>query len=109
MHHKAFYKIGMTASLTSRLHALQTGCPLKIEIIATMKMPSRLSALELEGMLHWRYAKRQTVGEWFSLRGDHISMLLRMADEWPVTDPMRFLGPIDQYPAPTLHIVKKVV
>ena len=92
IYQKLFYKIGVTTSVDRRLKALQTGCPLVIDIMATMTTSSKLSAMSLEASLHARFLKKRTVGEWFSLHQQQAAALLHLASVWPVGDP---IGAID--------------
>lgn len=53
-------KIGITASLTSRLRSLQTSSPTRLTVLATMP-----GTVEDEAGLHERFAAVRLSGEWF--------------------------------------------
>lgn len=61
-----FVKIGFTAgAVNARVEALQTGCPVKIEVL--WQTPG---SFHLERALHERFAPLRAQGEWFRREGD---------------------------------------
>ncbi len=57
----AFIKIGRTESRQCRMQTLQTGCPYKLILLATVP-----GSNTLEHQLHVRFASSHLHGEWFS-------------------------------------------
>ena len=74
MHHKLyimfagdFIKIGVTTrEVKVRARQIQTGCPLAITDIFYTKLPDKSTMLRVEKMLHDRFKKYNTYGEWFT-------------------------------------------
>jgi predicted GIY-YIG superfamily endonuclease len=60
-----FIKIGVAKEVQSRLDTMQTGCPYKLELLASIKCVSRKQAYELEGRLHRLFKNKRVRGEWF--------------------------------------------
>jgi hypothetical protein len=58
-------KIGYTSDLNRRIKELQTGCPFKLKVLATMQGDS-----QTEAGLHLMFASKRAVGEWFRAHGD---------------------------------------
>lgn len=60
-------KIGITRGLNGRLLSLQTGNPKKLEIIASLPIPSRRVVEIAEQALHEVFDEFRLVGEWFDV------------------------------------------
>jgi hypothetical protein len=60
-------KVGISSSPFSRLLGLQTGCPFKIELVATFATPRRDIALSLEQAFHDVYVESRLEGEWLEI------------------------------------------
>jgi len=56
-------KIGMAAKPSSRLRALQGGCPDRLNVIALIRSDN---AASLEAELHLRFREIRRHGEWFA-------------------------------------------
>jgi hypothetical protein len=70
-------KIGTTKNLRSRLRALQTGTPHRLQVIASCP-----GGLVLEAELHREFSRQNVGGEWFNLSNDQLRVLTaRMAQE----------------------------
>lgn len=65
------YKIGQSENPTKRLAQLQTGCPHKLELIASV-----YSDKWLERRLHKMFFFSKKRGEWFTLTPSQLSMIL---------------------------------
>lgn len=61
----SFFKIGVSESLEGRYLGIQTGCPLPIELILSVYLPSRSVALAAESALHRALIDFHSSGEWF--------------------------------------------
>ena len=64
-----YVKIGITNDPLARLAKLQTGCPLELILIGTVK-PRKVSARALEQALHQLYSHLRVYGEWFNGNGE---------------------------------------
>jgi len=73
-----FYKIGYSRNVFTRLSNLQTGSPLKLQIIERV---FSLNAIELEGYLHNYYSKYNFRGEWFELSKEDVKEFLLVANQ----------------------------
>lgn len=69
-------KIGFTANLDYRMEHLQTACPYKLELLATVK-----GGLGTERELHTRFAEHRIRGEWFSPAPDILAEIARLTQE----------------------------
>ena len=78
------YKIGYTTSaVEQRIKSLQTGNPLKIELLGTMP-----GTLKDERMLHAKYHAYRVEGEWFTLPQAAVDEILAgMQRAMPVVFP----------------------
>lgn len=63
-------KIGFAKNVDTRIKALQTGCPDRIEVLGTMPGDRRE-----EQAYHRQFAHLREVGEWFRLEGDLIDFV----------------------------------
>ncbi len=69
----AHYKIGITTKTPqSRIAELQTGSPTKIEISGYCY---NKNALEMEQLLHKKFANKRLEGEWFALNDDDVAII----------------------------------
>ena len=70
------YKIGVSGNSKKRLKQLQTGCPLKLQLVDVYIVPRRI-AKNLEKQLHKMFWQRRLRfnGEWFDLTSEHLSLL----------------------------------
>lgn len=62
-------KIGKARDPEKRLRELQTGNPLKLGIVATIKCKSDAHALSIEKIAHQAFKADAEVGEWFLYSG----------------------------------------
>lgn len=69
-------KIGHAANLKSRLTSLQIGCPDKLVIHATVKVPGHL-AQSIETAVHRRLEAKHRRGEWFDVHKDEAEAIAR--------------------------------
>ena len=60
-----FIKIGRANDPYERMYQLQTGNPIKLELLEIRGYPDRQSALEAEKTLHDYFEGVRTEGEWF--------------------------------------------
>ena len=60
-----YLKIGISKDVKSRVTALQTGNPVKIELKGVIKNLSKATALNYEKKLHRFYENCRVCGEWF--------------------------------------------
>lgn len=60
-------KIGISSSLLKRIGAVQTGCPMEIEMVLAVAMPEQACAVGAEREIHAALAEYRTSGEWFLL------------------------------------------
>lgn len=71
-----FVKIGVAKSVEDRLATLRTGNPFPIQLLATLRYPSRRNAYAVETMLHRSLGRHRVRGEWF-----HAEPALRLMRE----------------------------
>lgn len=64
-----FYKIGITSNIKQRIKSIQTGCPNRVEVLATFESKY---ARNIEGFLHRVWHHLNTNGEWFQLGKDEL-------------------------------------
>jgi len=67
-----FYKIGRCKDVSARARAIQTGCPYKVEVVASREVPD---AATYEAHLHETYKDMRTSGEWFGLDYPQVEAL----------------------------------
>ena len=72
-------KIGITSDLNSRLAALQTANPTKINLVYVLVCKSRDHALALETKFHELLSSYRKNGEWFSIPAIQILTLVQLA------------------------------
>jgi len=82
----SFHKIGVANDLSKRMQSIQTGCPLKIALVGTLKCKSRAQAFDIERRLHLFHDQYKTHGEWFALHGSWAEALDRLVKEWPISN-----------------------
>lgn len=71
-----WFKIGITTKgLTPRLSSIQTGCPLPISTVVTVRVDG---PRKLERQLHDLFAAARVSGEWFSLKPEQLSQAVAM-------------------------------
>jgi len=58
-------KFGYSTDPLARLDSVQTGCPLRIDVLLTVKCANVRLATLLEGALHLEHAEIRSSGEWF--------------------------------------------
>lgn len=63
-------KVGISTNVLSRMRALQTGCPFKLELLAMFRFDTREDAASQESFFHECYADVRTSGEWFRIEAD---------------------------------------
>lgn len=59
------YKIGVTDNLEKRIKQLQTGSPEEITVVNYFEYELPKQAFKIEKILHKKFKKHQTQGEWF--------------------------------------------
>lgn len=67
-------KIGYAADLVSRLRHLQTGSPVKLEVLAAIA-----GGLDLERTYHRQFAAHRLHGEWFTPHPDILAEIERLS------------------------------
>jgi len=65
------YKIGYTNDIKTRMSALQTGCPVPIDVVCVLPCGA-----DTEKWLHRRFEDYRVQGEWFDLPDSAIQYLL---------------------------------
>jgi len=63
------YKIGYSHNPSHRLEQLQTANGVKLELIETFRTDYKT---KLEKLLHKKFFKQQTLGEWFELSQEQV-------------------------------------
>lgn len=63
-------KVGITASLSSRLNQIQNGSAYDLEILSSFPCTDRESARRVEAEFHILFQKSRMNGEWFDLHPD---------------------------------------
>lgn len=87
------WKIGRTHDLERRKKALQTACPVPLELFASLVCGSVMRAIEVERTLHEFFAGDRLEGEWFLLNIKQAAALKRLERNWETnTDPVYFLN-----------------
>lgn len=65
-------KIGITADPANRISYLQTANPQPLTVACLLQCEDQDAALQLELLLHRRYANHHIRGEWFSVSADTV-------------------------------------
>lgn len=78
-------KIGITGNMKARLAQIQTGNPLKIEVLCTYES-THLKAKELEYLLHEYFKDFRESGEWFRIN-ESAEDFLNLCSELDKTKP----------------------
>lgn len=60
-------KIGKSSDPIARMRTLQTGCPVRLKLLGTLKCESDSHAFEVEKAMHEVLAPFRLDGEWFKL------------------------------------------
>lgn len=81
MYSGGFYKIGIADKPEERLDYLQGGNPYKIELLDTIKVPSRAEARGIEREIHNRLSDFNQRREWFNLNAKNIDILNKTLQE----------------------------
>ena len=68
--HSGKIKIGCSDDPDARIVAMQTGCPVRLKLLATIP-----GGFEKEKELHGRFAHLRTAGEWFGAGDDLVAFL----------------------------------
>lgn len=71
----SFYKIGVARNIRERLSSLQSGCPIKLEIVKTF---FTTDASIKERKLHSVFDLKRTHGEWFELDESDLQVVESM-------------------------------
>lgn len=72
-------KIGRSKNaVQSRLSSMQSGCPLKLELVAIIEAPKHKNA---EVQMHEKYKHRRGIGEWFEIHESEMPELINMMSE----------------------------
>jgi len=78
----AFFKIGKSNRVRSRLSSIQTGNAAQVVLIEQFKCGDDKKAFAVENKLHDSFKKRKVKGEWFSFTDDELKEVLRLAAIW---------------------------
>jgi hypothetical protein len=70
------YKIGITSNLSQRLRQLQTGNDSKLSFVKVKSVRSRAIAMSIESDIHRGCNAVRSNGEWFSLDGDLLQIVI---------------------------------
>lgn len=62
---EAFFKVGVSTRIETRVPSIQTGCPLPIEHVLHLSVPDEAVAYRIEKSLHGELEAFHTSGEWF--------------------------------------------
>lgn len=68
-------KIGYSNDPDGRLKKLQTGSPIKLKLLGTVKCNSEAHARQVEKLAHNIFHKQKRRGEWYKLSKKHISQI----------------------------------
>jgi len=82
------YKIGHATDVAKRIRQLQTGCPTKIELFASLRCASKQQAADVEQRLHAIFANRRRLGEWFQFASRQAWAIRLLARDWPLHLPL---------------------
>lgn len=74
-------KIGKARNVETRLDALQTGCPYKLNIFIKIKCKSEEQAFQTEMKLHKILSCHRFRGEWFKLPNSEIKKIGDVVDK----------------------------
>ena len=69
------YKIGQTSNMQNRMRNLQTGSPIKLEIV---KFIQTEDALTIERKLHDAFRETRIRGEWFALKKGQVRAVKKL-------------------------------
>jgi hypothetical protein len=68
-------KIGMSDDPQDRLRKLQTGSPVKLKLLGSVRCKSRQHAAQVEKLAHGIFEKQRRRGEWFHLSRKHLGQI----------------------------------
>jgi hypothetical protein len=68
-------KIGYSRDPQDRLQKLQTGSPVKLELLGTVKCRDDSHAKSIEKLAHNIFHKQRRRGEWFHLSRKHVAQV----------------------------------
>lgn len=63
-----YIKIGVAASIPSRVKQLQTGNPNRLSVLYLIDAKTQIEALRIEQKYHKFFEKKRKLGEWFDLK-----------------------------------------
>jgi len=78
---KSNYKIGIAINPNKRVGGVQTGNPLKVELLHSVRT---YRALPIERLLHLIFLKHKLEGEWFKFNRFDIPYIIRVIDNLAV-------------------------
>lgn len=64
----SYIKIGIAASIPSRVKQLQTGNPNKLSVLYLIDVKSQKEALKIEQQYHNYFSSKRKLGEWFDIK-----------------------------------------
>ena len=73
-----YLKIGMTKNIKGRMNNLQSGCPFRLSLWASIRTDK---PNEMETYLHSEFAEFNVRGEWFSMPDSQLDKLLYICDQ----------------------------
>ena len=65
-------KIGVAASLPTRIKQLQTGNPRRLQAMYIIKAKNQTQAMSIEGELHKEFDEKHLIGEWYDITDKEI-------------------------------------
>ena len=65
-------KVGISTKPWGRLPTIQTGCPLKIELLFVRQANDRDHALYHERYIHLDFEEKRLAGEWFNIEAEDV-------------------------------------
>lgn len=71
-------KVGIGKSPRKRRRALQTGNPKPLKLYATLRMPNRGIASDIERAFHVLQKEHCLIGEWFNMEPGHAEVILKI-------------------------------
>jgi hypothetical protein len=74
---QGFTKIGVAKNPATRMAGLQTGSPSKPTLAHAQRFDTGKQAFRIEGLLHRRFARYRTHGEWFAISSTEAAEALR--------------------------------
>ena len=74
-------KIGYSRDPLERLQKLQTGSPVKLELLGTVKCRDDSHARSVEKLAHNLFYKQRRRGEWFHLSRKHLGQIKSLIEK----------------------------